>query len=353
MSLLHNDGFDHHGGTVAFLADYWSVVAGTSGMSLVTGLLGSGKALQCNTGTATSVVKIIGNTASLVVGFRFKIANLPTSTGTVLLNLNDGATLGNNQLSLMINTLGKLCVVKSGALTVLATSTNTIVPNAVYQVEFKATINSATGAYEVRVNGTSVGWIPAATNQNTRTTSNNFANYIELRGGTFGSAGGANTTFDDCYLFDTVDSPAGTLAKDFVGDSKIVTVFADSNDSVQWTANGDPTNHACVARNPPVDATNFVSDSTAGHIDLYNFTDLVGATSIVAATLVHRAAKSDAGARSIKSKVRSNSTNYDGSTFALSTTFLEYATVFSLDPATGLPWVLADLNNAKFGQENI
>lgn len=345
MSELFKDGFDHYGTDATLIPSYWTDFTSTN-KTLVTGLMGVGKALHTQT-SAVAVFKDLGvNAPTLIYGFALKITT--NASLQLLAYFGDGASV---QVSLWLTSSNQIAVYRGAGTALLFTSTNTFSTGVRYHVETKTTIHNTAGAFEVRVNGTSVGWVPAQTSQNTRLTANNYANRIGLFVASFSLF---SLDIDDLYVFDTTDSPVGTPLKDFIGDCKILTSLADSNgDTIQFTPNGDANNYQCVAHNPPVDATNFVSDSTAGHIDLYNFTDIANIATIYSATLVLRASKSDAGARSVKSKIKSGGTVFNGTTFVLSTTVLEYATLWAVDPATSAAWTLANLNLVQLGEETV
>src|SRR5581483_7253070 len=151
------------------------------------------------------------------------------------------------QLSLRLDSAGHLIVSRQG--TTLATSTNTLTIATWYWIEFKATINNATGSFEVRVNGSATGWIPQQTNQNTRATGNNSANGFAL-----GNAG--NTPG---FFFDDV-----VVADDFVGQGQIVTLRPQAAGNYQqWTPNYG-TNFGSVEDWVFDGDNSFVQSSTSG-----------------------------------------------------------------------------------------
>lgn len=339
MAVLLREGFDHYGTTPSFMLGLWSGLNAT-GYTLVSGLLGTGRALQFTSPTLLSYT--FANTATLIVGVRFRLDSVSgnDSFSPILIALLDGVT---TQVSLGIDASRRL-VLRRGS-TVIATSTNSILANTVYHAELKVTIHNTTGAYEVRVNGSSVGWIPAATNQNTRNTSNNYANAFQLTG----NIAGIQITIDDLYILDTTGAAP---LNDFINGPRILTLFANANgDTISWTPNGAGSNYECIDNNPPSDSV-YVSDATPGNRDLYQFTDLAG-SSILNAALLIRAQKSDTDVRSILPLCKSGGTVYTGSAKTLSTSWLYYVQDYPVDPDTGAAWVLADFNSAQFGMETV
>lgn len=343
MALLFNDGYDHYGTTVALLVDYWTSFD-TASKSLVSPRLGSGKALRIAT-FSTAVVKELGvNAPTLICGVAVKPVSLPpTAMPFPIALLMDAAT---PQLYIGVINTGHLVVYRGVLAALLFTSTNVMTAGTWYHVEIKATIHNSAGAFEVRVNGSSVGWVPAQTAQNTRASANNYANrFGHSAAGLVSNSGSFD--FDDLYVLDT----SGSRLNDFLGDSKITTVFPDANGAtIQWTPTAG-NNFECVDNNPPVDST-YVANATAGQRDLYDVTNLADGA-IHAATLLHRASKSDAGARSIQTACRSGGTVFLGTTHALGTSFVYYSHVYAVDPNTSAQWTLANLNSAQFGQDTV
>ena len=338
MALLFADGFDHYGTDATLPAGYWNTWTST-GASLVTGLLGVGKAMRTTTQSQCEK-DLATNAATLIVGFCINITTLP-ATAITLLGLVDVNLL---QVCISLQPNGALIISKTPTgTTPIATTTNVLTVGVRYHIEFKITVHNTAGAYELRVNGSSVGWFPATTGVNTRQSLNNYANKIRHR--TTGQGTGGDLSIDDLYVLDT----SGSRLNDFLGDCKINTSFPNSNGStIQWTPTAG-NNYEITDNNPPVDAS-YVSDATAGHRDLYDFTD-ISSGNIHAAILLHRAAKSDAGTKSIQPVCKSGATTNVGTAQGLSTTFLWYPKTYENDPNTSAQWTRTNLNSAEFGQD--
>lgn len=336
MALLFGDGFDHYLTTVSHLLQYWSG-AGTSGYTLVTGRV-SGRALQYTNPSIISVT--FANSATVIVGLAFRLdTGGSDSFPPIIIDLADSGT---TQLQVCVDAARHIQVKRGAGGTVLATSTNTLLVGVWYHVEFKCTINNSTGVIEVRVNGSSVGWIPQTTGLDTQQTGNAFVNGFR----TAGNIAGLSGTYDDLYILDTTGSAP---LNDFFGDNRIETFFAVSNgDTIQWTPTAGQ-NFECIDNNPPNDSV-FVSASLSTQRDLYNFAEL-SSGSVLAAMLLTRAAKSDAGAASIKWVCKSGATTDVSAAQALGTSFLWYPKIYPVDPNTGAQWTLSNLNAAQFGQE--
>lgn len=242
------------------------------------------------------------------------------------------------QLSLRTDAGAHLLVSRAG--TTLATSTNTLSQNTWYWIEFKATINNTTGAYEVRVNGTATGWIAAATNQNTRGTgTNNSATGIRI--------GGSNVTewwYDDVIVVD-----------DFTGQMQgtFVPAIGPGNYS-QWTPNSG-SNDGAIRAAAPDDDNSFNSSTTSGNIDTFTMAKLpVSGTPTILAIQHVIYAKQDAGVqRTIRPKQRTSSVNYNGTSVNTGSSYAFYTEVKATDPSTSAAWTKSGFESAEFGYENV
>jgi len=118
---------------------------------------------------------------------------------------------------------------------------------------------------------------------------------------------GGNAKLDDFYISDSA----------FMGDIRIQTLVPSAaGSSTQLTATGGA-NYANTADIPDNTAT-YNASSTVGNKDLYALGDLAASTSTVKCVQVNTHAwKDDAGAASLKAKVKSGATEVAGSTVAL------------------------------------
>jgi len=242
------------------------------------------------------------------------------------------------QLSIRLNSSGRLVVSRAG--TALATSTNTFSSNTWYWIEFKATIHNTTGAYEVKVNGTSTNWIPAATGANTRGTgSNNSATGIRI-----GNSSNVVQWYDDVVVAD-----------DFMG--QVQGAFlrpAGPGNYAQWTPNSGSNDGA--VRSPFPDADNsFNSSTTSGDKDTFAMEKLPsGGTPTILGVQHVILAKQDAGTqRTVRPKQRSSSTDYSGTGVNTGTSYVYIVEAKPTNPATSAAWTKSGLEAAEFGYENV
>ncbi|MGH7343291.1 MAG: hypothetical protein ACREK4_00130 [Candidatus Rokuibacteriota bacterium] len=327
MTLRFVDSFDHY--AAGDLTEKWT--ANTGAPTLPSN---GRRSTKCLSSTGATFTKTLDAQATWIVGFAFRLANLPSSTQS-LIALLDAGTI---QTDVRLNQDGTLSVTRNG--TVLGTSAFALsVGNYVY-LEFKCFIHDTTGTYEVRVNGSNK---VSGSSADTKNTANATANQVKL-----GSAG-LSWDADDLYICDG----AGSSNNNFLGDCR-VDYYAPNGagNSTQLTRGGADSgaNWSQVDETPPNDDTDYNQSSNVGDIDLYDVTDMTHTpSSIFGVQLNLNAKKDDAGTRSIAGVVRSGGTNYEGGTQALSTSYVYYLEVRETDPDTSAAWTKTGVNNAQFG----
>lgn len=348
MALVFADGFDHYL-AADILAKWTGWISGTSmanslrispdyarppgGMGIVFG----------DNGVNRGIYKTFPTThASFVSGFAFYAGATPLAMPLwAVFDSASGVPASTPQLALRGDGAGHLTIVRGT--TVIATSTNVFSLNTWYFIEIKATIHNTTGAYEVRVNGSSTGWLPAATGQNTRGQSaNNFVDIVAL-----GTNQVATHRFDDFYFLS-----AGAPNNDFLGPQKIVTLFpAGAGNYAQWS--GNYASNYTNANELAGDSDNtFNQSATANQIDSFVFDDVpTGTIAAVQHTLLVR---QDAGAaRTVAPLQRSGGTDYVGSTLAVAGSYQYLTDPRDTDPATAAAYTAANVNAAEFGYKLI
>jgi hypothetical protein len=341
VAQLFVEGFDQYGTDATLPAGYWTTYDSTA-KSLVAGRFGD-RALQVTANNTIS--RDIGvNAATLIIGFAFKITSLPGTVFGHLCSVMDNATL---QCGLYVDPGGHLQFRNGNGGTLLASSSSALSTGVWYYGEIKVKVDGSAGTVEVRINGSSSGWIPPTSSLNTRSTTNNYANRIALQSAGTGIA--TTVAYDDLYVLDTTGSAP---LNDFLGGPHVSTKFPSGNGSTnQWTATGEATQAQCVDNNPPNDAV-YSGDSTVGHRDLYAFADTTG-QSIYSVTQLIRAVKSDAGSRSINPVCKSGGTTSVGGTIVLGTSPAYVTQLYTTDPNTGAAWTEGAVSAAEFGQDTV
>ncbi len=333
MALVFMDGFDAGDAALKWNTYTASGVGGAdtphgSGMALVMASSGS------------QVRKFITPTSKITIGFHNKILGI-ISAGVPFCNLygDTGVTLhlglrwdaGSSTLSLY----------RAGSV-LLATSPAVLNAAVWNHVEMQATINDTTGTCVVKVNGvTVINYVGDTRNAGTSTNIDN----VYFNRNQF------DTYVDNVYICDHVDATAtqGAPNNDFLGDVRCITLAPNgAGTSTQFTPSAGA-NYTCVDE-LPYSATDYVTGSTTQR-DTYATADLAAGYTILATQQNVIARKSDAGALSVRSSVRSGGSFYAGADEALAAGDLTFRTIRGVDPATSALWTTANLNAAEFGVE--
>lgn len=279
------------------------------------------------------------NYATLTVGTYFR-TGVVTNAG-IILALGDAGTL---QVEVRYTATGAITVTRNA--TVLATSTNVLAVNTPYHIEFKATINNTTGAYEVRVNGTSTNWIPAATGANTRNTANNYANEVRIYSRSSNDAASTNHRFAHFYVLDT----SGSVANSFIGPVILPPRYPSAaGNHTDWTGNYASNFYNAGEVLGDSDGT-FNQTSTTTNKDSFVMQATPSGTvyGVQASVLVRQ----DAGSgHTVRMFLRISGTNYYGSAQTVTATHQYLTECWTLNPATSAQWVTADLASIEAGYE--
>lgn len=334
-------GFDWPGAVTADLAKIFYSV--TSFWTISTGRFGNGLKHSGTTVTQISL-SMSDSQATWIIGFAFNqggVGGVPK-----IFAIMDGTTV---HCYLVLNAAGQILFYGGGAV-LLATSSNVLLSDVWYYVEVKVTIADA-GSYEVRVNGSSSGWIPPA-NGDTRTAANASANCFYFGGVSITAANSA--IFDDIYFCDGTDgtSTQGAANNDFKGDIRVDCFSPNANGTYSnWTgSDGDTTNNYALVSDGS--ETTYVT-ATAPKVDSYNFADLGTGIVPLMTQLNMRGAKTDAGACVLKPYILSSGVVATGTTFNPGTTSILFHEVIDKDPNGGAAWTRTILNAAEFGIERM
>lgn len=333
MAQRFIDSFDHY--VIGDISRKWLLTNGGSGSSsLITGRTGNCWDSGSSVLGSSQLTKVLDNQPTWIIGSAFRVPS-GFANAKPIYSLLD---VSSSQLEIRTTSAGNITVTRNG--TILDTSVLTLALNTFHYIELKATIHNTTGSYEVHVDG--VTWL-SATNVDTQTSANAYANAIVL-----GSTLSGVIQFDDLYIFDGT----GSQNNNFAGDVAITYTLANSaGDLAQWTPSAG-SNFQCVDENPNDGDTTYVSSSTIGQQDLYNFTNISGAaTSVLGIQRIVVARKDDAGTRLIKPIYKGGGTIFQGTAVSLTSSYVWLLDTLEADPATSSPWTLADLNAAQFGVE--
>jgi len=325
MALLFMDGFD------------------TADSAMKWGAAGSTSTTSTRFGTGRAVIPQVNNanlffpaSAQIFVGAAMKLNDYGNNRDLLSLYGDSGATL---HLVLNVNTSGQLQVLRGG--TPIVGTSSVWMPTGVWNYwELSATISATVGTVEVRLNGVTLLTFTGNTkNGGTATTIDRL-----LLGTQYNGA----LASDDFYLCNS----SGSTNNTFLGDVRVQTLLPTAaGASTQLTPTGVANNWDNV-NDAPYNSATYNSSSTSGQRDTYAMGDLLAGTGTVFAvqdTII--AAKSDAGAASIKAAVKSGATVYYDAAMNLGTSQSSSSAVRETDPATSAAWTATNVNSVEFGAE--
>lgn len=334
--IVHLDGFDHYNTSTALALKY-----GASSGSFTISNANSRRATGQGIGSSSGTFDKTGLSASSwVIGFA-GFTNTSFAAGNFIIENFEGAT---RQTCLQIGASGVISMTRTT--TVLATSIQALATSTWYHIEWKFTCSDSISADScvLKVNG--VEWI-------------NLAAATDTRNG--GAAGLINTMrfavgtqhfirMDDLYILDQT----GSVNNDFLGDCRIDTIFPNgAGRYTQLTGAGSspqPSNYQNVADSTPDSDSSYNFSDTAGNRDSYAMESppSLASETVKGIQVSAFAAKDDAGARSLKVGVLSESGSpsaeaLDSGT-ALSTSYTFLKKVQETDPVTGAAWTSSGIN---------
>lgn len=323
MAVTYMNGFD----TQAALSRHVS----TAGTALVASRDGVGQAVQLP--SATADVKIVLPQVTQAAGtwtyFGFWVKFLAVSANYTFWDYRDTSDV--THTALQINTTGTLTALRGA--NVLATGTAVLVLNTWYYVTIGVTIADAGGRFVVRVNNTNDIDFTGDTKNAGVTVMNN----MRFLAGTT-----RQPVIDDVWVDDA------TMHTNV----KVVPLTPDGPGAqTQWDVTGSPTNWQAMGDDN--DAT-YVTTSVSGEQDLYTYTDLpANATSVVAVQEIVRGNMVGDGAPTLASLHRHTNGTVSKGSFSGLTGVMgpQPAQLWTVNPATGLAWTVADVNAAQFGIE--
>ena len=333
MTLRFTDSFDYYGTAQLPLFYDFMQGAGYQASAIAGGRFASGLQL------AGYVGKTLDYQTTWIVGAAFN------NRAGRLLTLGDDYAV---QCGVAVDGLGRLYVFRGWSvditnadgtafpIAILATG-STLIGTGWHYIEFKATIG-ATGSYEVRVDGLTY---LSGSGVNTQQSANARANRVQIGLNSLG------ISVDDVYICDGT----GTANNNFLGDVRVQALMPSADgDLSQLTPSTGTTHYNLVDEVPPDGDTSYVSGATAGNVDLYQLGDVAAVSgSILGVAVYSFARKDDAGTRTIANVIKTGGVEYDGPAQALSMSYTYFTEHWETNPATGLPWTIADVNALQAG----
>lgn len=334
MAGIFLDGFassDH--------ATKYSAVGGT--IAVGTSLARTSGASYINiTGAGPLVRKSITAVSEIFIGCGVYVSTVGSSAWYFTFRGDSNAT---THITVMINASGLIEVRRGNTSgTVLATGATTLSANTWYYIEIRATIADSGGIVQVRINGSGsneINFSGDTRNAGTNTTIDS----VEVGAGT-------NITSNlraDLYINDT----SGSINNTWEGDVKVSVLRpSGAGNYTQLTASSGA-NYTTVDETAVASADYNAGAQGSTLRDSYALSDLpAGVSAINALQVVCSWLKSDAGTGNAKTLIRSNSTNDEGSSTALSTSLTTGTKIYDTDPGnSNVAWTAAAVNALEAG----
>lgn len=342
MSLLFADSFDHYA-TADLLKKYTTIrTTGGGGIDPTGGRRGGG-AFQIKGSSGDSIARSITAAATVIVGFAWR----PTESGgsrKAILSLSEASA---THITLNFNSSNHIEVLRGDSSgTLLAASDNVFSVDSYVYLELKVTIADSGGSFELRANGVVTA---SGSGIDTRNGGTGVIDRVTLGDARSSLPSSASSNFDDLYVLNT----SGATNNDFLGDVRIdAAVVSASGSSTQFTPSAGA-NYECVDDPTPDDDATYVSSSTQGHLDLFNYGDLShNPPAIFGVQICTLARKDDASAISLQAKSRVGGvTRSAGGSWSLLDTYAYQMTTIETDPDTSSDWTQSGINAAEFGFE--
>jgi len=217
-------------------------------------------------------------------------------------------------------------------------------------IEFGWTLSTTVGVATLRHNGVQV-----ATASGLNTVTNFFTNPIlpwtRLKILPTGY-------IDDIYI---LNADGGVPGNTFLGDIHVearhaVTDAVAAGTYADFTPSAGLDHGAMVDEIPPDDDTTYNASSVPGNRDTYRFPALASLTfgTIYGVQLLLCARKSDdIATRTIAPTIFNGGLTYDGTAKAISSSYRYYWQIYETNPATGLPWTVAQANALDAGIKDV
>lgn len=272
-----------------------------------------------------------GTISTIYVHFAFAKKTTANYGDSILCRIQDGA--GTDQCYLqMDNTTQVLSVYRAGG-TLLGSSTTAMGTGFKY-ISLKVTVHNTAGAFDLWIDGISEA---SGTNVNTRGgTANNQLTHVEI---------GASSNWDSHY-FDDFVLDTTTQTKFFEVKNVLPT---GAGNTTQFTPLSG-TNWESVDESGAHDSdTSYVYSNASGQKDTYQMANPTLTAGTIKAVVTTIVGKVDSGSISVYPVTRSGSTDYDGSSTALTTSYAAYSRVHETDPNTSAAWTASGVNAVEVG----
>jgi len=332
MSVEFADSFDHL--AAAQLVAKWDAASTVIGATKATGIYSVGEGQQYSSAGRIIITPTLVGAATRIACFHVYLPALPGSD-QLLCAFFETST---QHADIRVTSTGAIRGTRNGTSLGISSGTPLVAGNW-YWICVKATIDNSAGAIRVTVNGTEHLDLTSVDTQNSGTAA---CNNIRL------NTPVANVIWDNFILMNTSGAALNDIPT--VEYRASTATASGAGNQADWTPSAS-TNHSNVDDGASHDTdSTYTSSSTATNVDTFAIGAFDSApVAFAQACIVAR--KDDGGTREIREVCRSNGTDYNGSTQAVTSAYLVYRQIREVDPATSAAWTSADLNAAEFGYE--
>ena len=331
MAILWQDGFDLYNSQTDIGMAYTSI----SGTIVTTGGRFGGGAWEAGSG----LVRSIPASSEIWSSFALNASSSGSSDRTIAMF---GSTSGIED-TVTYNPSTGLWKVWRGATSTVLNTTASMLTAGWHWIDIHCKLSATVGVLELWIDGTQIINVTGA---NTIYNSG----ITQLVTAHFGDNlyGQSLTMYIDDWI---VNDLSGSINNGRVGDSRIETLVPTSDAGTNNATPSTGTSHYAVVDEPQFDVTDYLTmPNTSGDKEVFGHGALVSTPAIVHAVAVKMVSqKSDAGAYSLEPLVVSNTTEGDGSSQALTTSWGIQSSVFEADPHTSAAWTYANVNSASIG----
>lgn len=342
MALVFMDNFA--GYAPATIGAAWGSASRTDTMTFQTGgPVGSGHYLSITSAVTSLTSPAFTATSVGVLGFRYRFTGAGSVgyTRIAAIHSTGWQSGAGSQIELRLNADGTLEIVRGGIVALTGgTSVLSISVNVWHYIELKFEIANSVGAATTTLTVDGVVWATVATGQDTQALAGSTVNGFSLlyQDNVTGAA-----EFTDVYFKDDA-----TL----LGDSTISVLTPSGNGTTQQFTSSGGGHYTDVDDMPHTADTDYVESSTNGHVELFSMGNLtVTPVTIHALAPCNLVRKTDGGAKTARSVIRSGGTNYGQADFAATDSYKYDCPIAVVDPATAAAWTASNINAVELGVE--
>jgi hypothetical protein len=288
------------------------------------------------------VVRMVRPSAdqSFVMGARFKVDALPVADKILLAAVDDDQAI---QVCVVLKTTGLLALYRGDMVDLLATSVVTVNGGGAWnRISWKGTIDRTAGSMELQLNSTRTNTYIVAT-----VVGENTAPEDSRRWG--GAYLGVTDQITAAHLY--VLDGAGTQNQ-IIPDAIVTPMVANADGTfTEWTPNSGTTRYTQIDDASPDDSSTFIKATIPDDDFSVEVEELDEAATagIIAAQITIMAQSTVTPQRRLRPFVVVDGVQRFYSEQAIPSSYAAMMVVSPVNPATGLPWKVTDINDVEWG----